>query len=74
MTLHKVEPKKVNCNHLRNYSQLHLVVGQVRVVVVVVVIDAPFRSKESRLQQSTTDTMVVCNIQPYLFIYQRTEL
>lgn len=42
--------------------------------MVVVVIDAPFRSKESRLQQSTTDMMVVCNIQPYLFIYQRTEL
>ena len=40
----------------------------------MVVIDAPFRSKESKLQQSTTDMMVVCNVQPCLLIYQTTEL
>ena len=67
VTTNNTESKKVNYNH-HNYLQLPcMVVRQGRVVVVVVVINPPYlsislnRAKESKLQPSTTETVVVCN-------------
>ena len=69
----KIEPKKVNYNHhnedsLLNYTIVPcIVVGQDRVVVVVIVINAPFpslslkfRTNESKVQSSTIKMVVVC--------------
>jgi hypothetical protein len=38
VTTNKIDPKKVNYNHYCNYSQQHLVLGEGRIVIVVMVV------------------------------------